>query len=84
LALSDADLANRASELAGQGAGTALIVVFHAQAVDAYPRSALLYYPFQPCTTTAQALTLALTLPFGPMVRRLPFGSMVPSTWPSI
>jgi len=48
LALSDADLANRASELAGQGAGTALIVVFHAQAVDAYPRSALLYYPFQP------------------------------------
>jgi len=48
LALSDADLATRASELAGQGAGTALIVVFRPQAVDAYPRSALLYYPFPP------------------------------------
>jgi signal transduction histidine kinase len=48
LALSDADLPTRASELAGQGGATALIVVFHPQAVDAYPRSALLYYPFQP------------------------------------
>lgn len=48
LSLSDADLATRASELASQDAGTALIVVFHPQAVDAYPRSALLYYPFQP------------------------------------
>jgi len=48
LAFSDADLATRASELAGQGAGTALIVVFRPQAVDAYPRSALLYYPFPP------------------------------------
>jgi len=28
-----------------------------------------------PCTTTAQALTLALTFPFGPMVRQFPFGS---------
>ena len=48
LALSDSDLAMRASELAGQGAGTALIVVFRPQAVDAYPRAALLYYPFLP------------------------------------
>jgi hypothetical protein len=35
LALSDSDLAARASQLAGQGAGTALIVVFRPQAVDA-------------------------------------------------
>src|SRR6266481_3827548 len=48
LALSDSDLAMRASELAGQGAGTALIVVFRPQAVDAYPRVGLLYYPFLP------------------------------------
>src|SRR5713101_1705375 len=48
LALSDADLAARASELSGQGAGTALIVVFRPQAVDAYPPVGLLYYPFLP------------------------------------
>lgn len=48
LALSDTELAVRASELAGQGAGTALMVAFRPQAVDAYPRSALLYYPFLP------------------------------------
>jgi hypothetical protein len=48
LALSDSDLAMRASELAGQDAGTALIVVFRPQAVDAYPRTSLLYYPFLP------------------------------------
>src|SRR5438477_5061697 len=47
LALSDSDLAARASDLAGQRAGTALVVVFHAQAIDAYPRG-LLYYPFLP------------------------------------
>ena len=46
LALSDSDLAVRASELAGQGAGTGFIVVFRPQAVDAYPRATLLYYPF--------------------------------------
>ena len=48
LALSDSDLAARAAELASQGAGTALIVVFRPQAVDAYPRAASLYYPFLP------------------------------------
>jgi signal transduction histidine kinase len=48
LALSDSDLAARAAELAGQGAGTALIVVFRPQVVDAYPRASLLYYPFLP------------------------------------
>jgi signal transduction histidine kinase len=48
LTLSDSDLAARASELSSQGAGTALIVVFRPQAVDAYPRAALLYYPFLP------------------------------------
>src|SRR6266852_5072883 len=48
LALSDSDLAARASELSSQSAGTALIVVFRPQAVDAYPRAALLYYPFVP------------------------------------
>jgi transposase len=34
------------SELSGQGSGTALIVVFRPQAVDAYPPVGLLYYPF--------------------------------------
>ena len=53
LALSDSDLPARASELSGQGAGTAFIVVFRPQAVDAYPRSALLYYPFQPTAKDA-------------------------------
>jgi signal transduction histidine kinase len=48
LTLSDSDLAARASELSRQGAGTALIVIFRPQAVDAYPRAALLYYPFLP------------------------------------
>jgi signal transduction histidine kinase len=48
LALSDSDLAARASELSGHGAGTALIVVFRPQAVDAYPPVGLLYYPFLP------------------------------------
>ena len=48
LALSDADLATRASNLAAQSGRTALIVVLRQQVVDAYPRSALLYYPFQP------------------------------------
>jgi hypothetical protein len=48
LALSDSDLAARASELSGRGAGTALIVVFRPQAVDAYPPIGLLYYPFLP------------------------------------
>jgi signal transduction histidine kinase len=48
LALSDSDLAARASELSGQDAGTALIVVFRPQAVDAYPPVGLLYYPFLP------------------------------------
>src|SRR5262252_6356226 len=46
LALSDSDLDARAVELAGQGSGTALIVVFRPQAVDAYPRAGLLYSPF--------------------------------------
>src|SRR6266568_4048220 len=46
LALSDSDLIGRAAELAGRGAGTSVIVVFRPQAVDAYPRASLLYYPF--------------------------------------
>lgn len=46
LALPDPELAARASGLAGQSAGTALIVVFRPQTVDAYPRASLLYYPF--------------------------------------
>jgi signal transduction histidine kinase len=48
LTLSDSDLAARASELSVQDAGTALIVVFRPQAVDAYPPVGLLYYPFLP------------------------------------
>ena len=48
LALSDSDLAARASQLAGQGAGTALIVVFRPHSVDAYPPVGLLYYPVLP------------------------------------
>lgn len=48
LALSDSDLSMRASELGGQGAGTRLIVVFRPQAVDAYPRGGLIYYPLLP------------------------------------
>jgi signal transduction histidine kinase len=48
LALSDSDLAARAPELSGQGAGSGLIVVFRPQAVDAYPPVGLLYYPFLP------------------------------------
>jgi signal transduction histidine kinase len=47
-ALSDSDLALRASELASQGAGTGLIVVFRPQAIDAYPRAGLVYYPLLP------------------------------------
>ena len=47
-ALSDSDLALRASELAGQGAGTGLIVVFRPQAIDAYPPAGLVYYPLLP------------------------------------
>jgi len=53
LSLPDADLAARASEIAGKGAGTGLIVVFRPQAVDAYPSTALLYYPFQPAARDA-------------------------------
>src|SRR6266849_1661480 len=48
LALSDPELAARASGLTGQGGGTALLIVFRPQAVDAYPRGGLLYYPFLP------------------------------------
>src|SRR6516162_10466509 len=48
LALSDVELSARASGLTGQDAGTASITVFHLQAVDAYPRASLLYYPFLP------------------------------------
>ena len=48
LALSDAELGARASELTGQDAGPAPVIVFHLQAVDAYPRASLLYYPFLP------------------------------------
>jgi signal transduction histidine kinase len=44
LALSDPELAARASGLAEQGAGTALIIVFRPQAVYTHPT--LLYYPF--------------------------------------
>ena len=47
-ALSDPELGARASELTGQTAGTALIIVFRPQAVDAYPRTSLVYYPFLP------------------------------------
>jgi len=45
-ALSDPELGARASGLTGQSAGTALTSVFRPQAVDAYPRSSLVYYPF--------------------------------------
>jgi signal transduction histidine kinase len=55
LALSDSDLNARAAELAGQGGRTALIVVFRPQAVDAYPRAGLLYYPFLPATKEPSA-----------------------------
>jgi signal transduction histidine kinase len=48
LALSDSDLNARAADLAGRGSETALIVIFRPQAVDAYPRADLLYYPFLP------------------------------------
>ena len=55
LSLPDADLAARASEIAGQSAGTGLIIVFRPQVVDAYPGTALLYYPFQPVARDAPA-----------------------------
>jgi len=45
-ALSDPELGARASGLIGQTAGGALIIVFRPQAVDAYPRASLVYYPF--------------------------------------
>ena len=49
LALSDAELGGaRPSELTGRDAGLAPVIVFHLQAVDAYPRASLLYYPFLP------------------------------------
>jgi signal transduction histidine kinase len=48
LALSDPELGARASGLTGQTAGTALIIVFRPQAVEAYPRASLLYHPFLP------------------------------------
>lgn len=48
LTLSDSDLSAHASELAGQVAGSSLIVVFRPQVVDAYPHAGLLYYPFLP------------------------------------
>ncbi len=48
LALPEPELSAKASGIAGQGNGTALLVVFHAQAVDAYPPASLLYYPFLP------------------------------------
>src|SRR5215472_12479052 len=57
LALSDSDLDARAAELAGQGSRTALIVVFRPQAVDAYPRAGLLYYPFLPIAKEPPAVT---------------------------
>ncbi|MGH9669567.1 MAG: tetratricopeptide repeat protein, partial [Terriglobales bacterium] len=47
-ALSDPELGARVSGLTGQTAGTALIILFRPQAVDAYPRTSLLYYPFLP------------------------------------
>src|SRR5215471_661409 len=53
LSLPDADLAARALEIAGQTAGTGLIIVFRPQVVDAYPGTALLYYPFQPAARDA-------------------------------
>ena len=56
LALSDSDLDARAVELAGQSGGSALIVVFRPQAVDAYPRAGLLYYPFLATTQVPPAI----------------------------
>jgi len=47
-ALSDPELGARASALSGQPAGTALIIVVRPQAVDAYPQTSLVYYPFLP------------------------------------
>ncbi len=47
-ALSNPELGARASTLSGQLAGTALIIVFRPQAVDAYPQTSLVYYPFLP------------------------------------
>jgi len=47
-ALSDPGLGARASGLVGRAAGTPLIIVFRPQAVDAYPRAGLVYYPFPP------------------------------------
>ena len=48
LPLPDPEVAARASELVGPDAGTALLIVFRPQAVDAYSRASLLYYPFLP------------------------------------
>src|SRR6266705_1408424 len=56
LALSEPELAARASELAGQGAGTALIIVSRPQAVDAYPSASLLYYPLLPTAKEPPAI----------------------------
>jgi signal transduction histidine kinase len=52
--LSDTELAGRASGLVGQG-GPALIILLRPQAVYAYPRNGLLYYPFLPATNEAPA-----------------------------
>jgi len=45
-ALSDPELSARASGLTGQSAGSAVIIIFRPQGVDAYPRNGLVYYPF--------------------------------------
>src|SRR5713226_3141100 len=59
LALSDPELGARAAGLTGQAAGTALIVVFRSQAVDAYPRASLVYYPFLPSAKEPPASVFA-------------------------
>ncbi len=59
LALSDAELSAGASGLTGQAAGTALIIVFRSQAVDAYPPASLAYYPYLPSAKEPPASVFA-------------------------
>jgi signal transduction histidine kinase len=59
LGLSDPELGARASGVTGQAGGSALIIVFRSQAVDAYPRTSLVYYPFLPSAKEPPASVFA-------------------------
>lgn len=48
LAASPSELNARASGVLDRGTGSAILLVFHSQAIDVYPPGSLLYYPFLP------------------------------------